>query len=223
MNLKKILNAGLSLALFCVLAIPGIVMAGEYDQATKVTFNEPVEIPGRVLDAGTYWFTLMDPGSGGDIVQVWTADRSQLVATVLTVADYRLKPTGKTVLNFEEGPSDQPQAIQAWFYPGDNFGHEFVYPKTRATALAQQIHQPVLAIPEGVPTDAIPSPRPAMKAIAESGEEIEVSEVIAAEPTPNVVLASLPQTASLLGVCALLGFAALAASLYFRRVARNNA
>ena len=26
------------------------------DQLTKVTFSQPIEIPGQVLPAGTYWF-----------------------------------------------------------------------------------------------------------------------------------------------------------------------
>src|SRR5712691_1432221 len=133
MNSKQLLIAGLFLALICV-AAPGRLMADEYNQATKLTFNEPVEIPGQVLTAGTYWFTLMDSPSDRNIVQIWNEDRSQLVATVLTISDYRLQPADKAIINFEERPADQPEAIQAWFYPGENFGHEFVYPKLRAVA-----------------------------------------------------------------------------------------
>lgn len=90
----------------------------------------------------------MNTDADRNIVQIWNADRSQLVATISTVADYRFQPTGNTVVNFEERPGAQPEAIQAWFYPGENFGHEFVYPKTGATALAQQIHRPVLSMPD---------------------------------------------------------------------------
>jgi len=229
MNSRKFLIAALCLTLFCVLAMPGIMMAGEYDQATKLTFNEPVEVPGHVLAAGTYWFTLMDSDGDRDIVQIWNEDRSQLVATIFTVADYRYQPTGKTVINFAERPGDHPEAIEAWFYPGEEFGHEFVYPKTRAAALAQETHKPVLSMPDEAVTQTVPSPRPGMKAVTESGEEIEVSEVIASEPQHDVVLASapttasLPETASLLPFWALLGFVALGASLFFRRVARNMA
>lgn len=221
MNSKKTFIAGLCLTLFSMLAMPGILMADEHNEATKMTFNEPVEIPGHVLDAGTYWFTLLDTEADRNVVQVWNADRTQLVATVLTLPDYRFTPTGKSVVNFEETPRDQPEAIQAWFYPGENYGHEFVYPKTRATALAQQIHQPVISMPDEAATNAIPSPQ--VKAVTGSGEEIEVSEVIASEPTSNVTEASLPQTASLLPLWAMLGLAAIGASFGLRRLARTIA
>jgi len=223
MNAKKLIFAGLLLTLFCVLARPGIAMADEYNQATKLTFNERVEVPGHVLDAGTYWFTLMNSDADRDIVQIWNEDRSQLIATVLTVADYRYKPDGKTVINFAEGRSDQPEAIQAWFYPGENFGHEFVYPKTRAVALANQIQQPVLSMPDEAAANPVSSPQPAMSAVASSGEELELSEIVQSEePKENVVLASLPQTASSLPVWALAGLFALGASFCFRRVSRRS-
>jgi hypothetical protein len=34
----------------------------------------------------------------------------------------------KAILQLEERPSGQPEALKAWFYPGDNTGIEFVYP-----------------------------------------------------------------------------------------------
>jgi hypothetical protein len=223
MNSKKLLITGLFLALVCV-AMPGSLRADEHDQATKLTFNEPVEIPGQILAPGTYWFTLMDSSSDRNIVQIWNEDRSQLLGTIFTIADYRFKAAGKTVVNFEERPGDQPQAIQAWFYPGENFGHEFVYPKTRAISLAQQVQQPVLSVPDDSATDPAPSSENAMTAVTPSGEEIEVSEIVESEvPKDDVTLASLPQTASLFPLVALLGFVAFGATLHFRRMARNTA
>src|SRR5450755_3614604 len=222
MRSKALLFAGLFLAVTFA-AMPASLVADEFNQATELTFNEPVEVPGHVLAAGTYWFTLLDNGGDRNIVQIQNADKSKVVATILSIADYRLKPIGKTVINFEERPGDQPEAIQAWFYPGDNFGHEFVYPKTRAIALAQQIHQPVLSMPDEAVSDPAPS-SPAMKAVTATGEEIEVSEIVQSEqPNDDVTLASLPQTASLFPLVALLGFLALGASFYFRRVAHNIA
>src|SRR5712691_6230421 len=43
------------LALFCALALPSTVMADEENQAIKLTFSDPVEVPGQVLPVGTYW------------------------------------------------------------------------------------------------------------------------------------------------------------------------
>jgi hypothetical protein len=223
MNSKLFLFAAIFLALICA-AIPGTLMADERDQATKMTFNDPVEIPGQTLAAGTYWFALMDSDSDRNIVQIWNEDRSQLVATILTVADYRFQPTGDTVVNFEERPGDQPEAIQAWFYPGEDFGHEFVYPKARATSLAQQIQQPVLSMPDDAAADSAPAPDPEVAAVTPSGEKIELSDIVESEePTDNVTEAGLPQTASPLPLVALLSLGALGVSFYFRRMARTIA
>jgi hypothetical protein len=43
----------------------------------------------------------------------------------------------ETIVNCEERPSGQPEAIRSWFYSGNNFGEEFVYPKTCAEQLAK--------------------------------------------------------------------------------------
>ena len=44
---------------------------------------------------------------------------------------------------FWETPADQPTAVRAWFYPGDNFGQEFAYPKAKAQQLALVTHEEV--------------------------------------------------------------------------------
>lgn len=105
-------------------------MADDWNQATRLTFNEPVEVPGQVLPAGTYWFILADKDSDRNIVQIWNVDRKHLVTTISAIPDYRQTAPEKTIINFEERPSGQPEAIQSWFYPGNKLGLEFVYPKT---------------------------------------------------------------------------------------------
>src|SRR5579884_295501 len=149
MSVSKLFIAGLCLVLFCALSVPR-VKADEWNEATKVTFNEAVEVPAKVFPAGTYWFKLMNDDSDRNIVQIWDADRMHLLATILTIPDYRLTPRGKTVIKFAERPSDQPEALHAWFYPGENYGHEFVYPEARATELAKRVGQPVLSMPNEV-------------------------------------------------------------------------
>lgn len=101
--------------------------ADEWNKKTVVTFNQPVEIPGQVLQAGTYIFKLADSISDRNMVEVWNADQSNLIATLLTVPDYRLDPTDHSVFEFEERPADSPQALSEWFYPGDLVGQQFIY------------------------------------------------------------------------------------------------
>ena len=138
MNRNKSFVFIFCLALLFAVTMPSAVMADEWDKATKLTFSEPVEVPGLVLTAGTYWFTLADSDSDRNIVQIWDADRTHLVTSILAIPDYRLQPTGKTVVHFEERPSDSPEAIHSWYYPGANYGEEFVYPRTRAAQFAKQ-------------------------------------------------------------------------------------
>ena len=211
------------LALLFALAAPSNVLADEWNKATKLTFTEPVEVPGMALPAGTYWFTLADSDSDRNIVQVWDADRMHLVTTILAIPDYRLQPRNKTVINFSERPSGSPEAIHAWFYPGDNYGEEFVYPKTRATQLAKQTNRPVLSMPDQQDTTQIK--KAPVKAVAPSGEEVEIAEVVATAPIPSqaATKSSLPQTASDLPLLALIGALALAGAGVFRVVARHLA
>jgi LPXTG-motif cell wall-anchored protein len=217
MTLRNLFTAGICLTLFCLLAIPVSLLADEDNQATKMTFNEPVEIPGHVLAAGTYWFTLIDDTADRNIVQIWNGDRSHLVATVFAISDYRFKPTGKTVINFAERAADQPEAIEAWFYPGENYGHAFVYPKTRASVLAVQAKKPVLSMPDETATDAVPPPSPAMNAVSPSGDPVELSEIVQSEMPADQVEQRLPQTASVLPLFGVLGFGAIGAGLFLRR------
>jgi hypothetical protein len=102
--------------------------ADAWDKKTVVTFSDSVEIPGQVLPAGTYVFKLANSISDRHIVQIWTGDETQLLATLMTVPDYRLDAPDKTIFEFDERPGDSPMAIHAWFYPGDNTGQQFLYP-----------------------------------------------------------------------------------------------
>src|SRR5262249_37277154 len=118
------------------------------------TFSQPVEIPGGVvLPTGTYVFKLMDSASNRHIVQIFNEDQTHIYATVLAIPNYRLDVTGKTVITFGERAAGEPQAIRAWFYPGDNFWQEFVYPKSRAVELAKQTNSPVHAAPSEVKSE----------------------------------------------------------------------
>ncbi len=103
--------------------------ADEWNQMTKLTFNQPVEIPGRVLPAGTYWFVLANSDSNRNIVQVFSADWSREYATLLSASTYRAEPTNHTEIKFAERPHKRPEALLKWFYPGHLTGHQFLYSK----------------------------------------------------------------------------------------------
>src|SRR5580658_4605862 len=130
--------------------LPTAAKADDWDRKTVMTFSGPVEIPGvhlkgwGVLPAGTYVFKILNSQSDRHIVQIFSKDETQVIATILAIPNYRLKATGKTVVTFRERPAGEPEALRAWFFPGENFGQEFVYPKARAVELAKETNAPVL-------------------------------------------------------------------------------
>src|SRR5581483_3864751 len=87
------------------------------------------------------------------IVQIFNKDETLIYATILAIPNYRLRATDKTVVTFRERPAGEPEALRAWFYPGRNWGEEFVYPKARAVVLAKETQTPVLFTPVEIPVE----------------------------------------------------------------------
>src|SRR5262245_48418215 len=101
-------------AVFVASILVPIADAEQWDKETVVTFSNPVEVPGKVLSAGTYVFKLASSQSDRQIVQIFTQDQRNVLATIQAVPDYRLNPTDKSVISFEERPSGQPEALRSW-------------------------------------------------------------------------------------------------------------
>jgi len=110
--------------------------ADEMNQETICTFNEPVQVPGPVLPAGTYRFELLNADSEQGIVQIFNADHSKLFATVQTISAERTEPTGDTTITLAQPEAGKVGALVKWFYPCDDIGHEFVYPKPQELQIA---------------------------------------------------------------------------------------
>jgi hypothetical protein len=229
------------------LAFPSRMKSQTWNKRTKITFNLPVEIPGvgaQVLPAGTYYFRLLDSLSDRHIVQIFNEREDHVYSTILAIPNYRLQATSKTVMTFRERAAGEPQAIRAWFYPGDNFGQEFVYPKIRAIELAQLTGEPVLAMPTELaekitmPIKSVDDPivitlkQVPIEAVKPTGEVVPMTEIVQlppARPEPvNTVNASdstksLPHTASPMPLLGLIGLLALVAgaalSLVLKRMA----
>ena len=121
-----VLCAVLIAALFGAVLTPG-ARADQWDKKTIVTFSDSVEIPGQVLPAGTYVFKLAESMTNRHIVQVWNADENEILATILTIPKMRFEAPDESMFEFDERPSNSPQALKAWFYPGNSTGEEFVY------------------------------------------------------------------------------------------------
>jgi LPXTG-motif cell wall-anchored protein len=238
----KTLAAASTFAVLLSVSLPS-ARADEWNKETIFTFSAPVEVPGMTLPAGTYVFKLLDSKSDRNVVQIFDKNDQHIYGTFLTISDYRLTPHGKTVVMFEERAANAPEAIKAWFYPGDLYGNEFVYPKARAVAFAQQTQQPVPSMPEPAATAApAPASDTVIAAQQPSGNEVQVAQAFQttpptaapAQPAPTVdnndtsattTSQTLPATASdtpLIALFGLLGVAAGAGMLARKQQSVSN-
>lgn len=228
MKLFKMFATVLSVAVLCLLAVPS-ASADDWNRKTVVTFSGPVEVPGvgaQTLPAGTYVFKILDSQSDRHIVQIFNRDETHVFTTILAIPNYRLKTTDKTVISFRERPAGQPEALKAWFYPGRQWGEEFVYSKSRAVELAKETNEPVLATPielAAAPIEALKTAR--IEAVDPKGEPVELAQVVEAPPAAaepaTVAENSLPKTASSLPFIGLIGLVALGAGFGLMLISRR--
>ncbi len=205
--------------------------ADQWNKMTIVTVNQPIIAGNKVLDPGTYVWKLMDSPSDRHIVQIYDKDQRHLEETILAVPNYRLQPTGKTHFAFWETPAGVPKAVRAWFYPGDNFGQEFPYPKKLVAQLASARPVPVpenYREPEPVPAPApapaaqpAPQPEPQPAPAAQPAPEPQ-QQPAPAPVTPAPQPKALPHTASFNPLIGLLGFMSLSGAGLLALAARRS-
>jgi len=207
------------------LSLSSSARADEWNKKTVMTVNEPIQVPNKVLPAGTYVIKLLDSPSDRHIVQIFNADETQLQTTILAIPNYRIQPTGKTVFSFWETPPGQPKALRAWFYPGDNFGQEFAYPKSAAVQIAAVSHQQVPTTeaiqPAELPQAEVTQTQPEPQQVAQAAPPPqEIAQAAPPEPTPAPEpVQELPKTASpypLIGLAGILSLGLFAFVRAFR-------
>src|ERR1700730_1512913 len=156
------------------------VMADEWNKRTEFEFSGPVEIPGKTLAPGKYVFELEDSQSDRQIVQIFSKDsdgNESLVTTILAIPDYVTKTPDKPIINFEERPSGTPEAVHNWFYPGDNAGWAFVYPK------GQNLEASANTTPAPAPVTTAAAPR--LPSTPEVQEQAPAPQIQDQSPAPK--------------------------------------
>ena len=219
------------------LALLPNVQADDWDKKTNITVNDPIQLPSCctpdhtvTLQPGEYVMALVDSLSDRHIVRIFDKDQKHVITTILAVPNYRLQPTGNTVLQYWEVPAGQPRALRAWFYPGDNFGQEFVYHKQTAAEIAAfaKAQVPAVVIDTKVEEDLKTAPLVVVDETGKTSELVVTApvqaqapvETAAAAPAPTPVQPAqqtepvqetLPHTASSMPLLGLIGFLSLAA------------
>lgn len=234
--MKHLVLAVASIGLLGVAIAPS-ARADEWNKKTILTVNETIQIPNKVLPPGKYAIKLLDSPSNRHIVQIFDGDETHLLTTILAIPNYRLQPTGKTVFGFWETPPGQPKALRAWFYPGDNFGQEFAYPKSAAVQIAASAHSAVPTTEVTEPSEMATAPvttTPAPEEQTETAQSTPASAppqreaAPAPEPAPAYVAPmpapapqELPKTASPYPLVGLAGLLSIA-SFVILRVVRTS-
>ena len=227
MNIRlKAVWLGVSLTLVGSMITPA--MGDEWNKKTEFQFSGPVEVPGKVLAAGKYVFQLLDNDSERNIVQILSVDaegKERLVTTTIAVPDYLMEAPDKPIIHFEERRGDSPEAIHSWFYPGDNYGWEFVYPKSERLEVGSD------STPAAAPaTVDAPAPTP-LASVTDANTEptVMAEESISVTADEQLVIpadsdgqlsTTLPETAGntamqLLAGIAMLGYGMLTALVSF--------
>jgi hypothetical protein len=237
----------------CVLAAAtlaasiSVVHADTWDKKTTVSFSQPVEVPGAILQPGKYVMKLVDSQSDRHVVQFTNERQNHVYATTIAVPAYRTQVTGRTVITFYEAAAGQPEPIRNWYYPGDNFGQEFVYskehlrdiaavrPATPALDMRSQVQSPVTTaepVPEGesAPVAAPIETQAQANSLTndESNAPVEIAQVTPPKPeepaaaAPQTPLAptELPKTSGNFAGIAMMGLVSLGGAVAARKLRR---
>jgi hypothetical protein len=184
--------------------------AADPEKKAVVAIHSPMEIPGTVLQAGSYVFKQTGAQSGWVIVQIYDQSESTLVTTVLAYPNPKLTSNNETVMTYSAAGSNG-QVLEAVTFPGDPTPDQFAYPAAEADRIGAANR---LRIPTTGTNDAYPSSLPN----AASSWSAPLSNGVAPNPASSTD-ASLPQTASSLPIIGLIGVFALAGIVALRKSA----
>jgi hypothetical protein len=142
MKRVKLIASVSTIAILGLLAVTAGAQQTNVQERTFLTFSGAVEMPGVVLEPGTYEFRLADTPRR-NVVQVFRKDANEIVGQWTFVESARQRVSDETVVLFRETAEGSTPAVQYWYYPGERIGKEFIYPKDQAERIAARTGQPV--------------------------------------------------------------------------------
>src|SRR5947208_12591956 len=176
-------------ALFMIALTPP-AHADEWTKLTYFTFSAPVDMPGMTLPADTYRFELADPESGRRVIRVSDKDGASVHGIFLSIANQKMEPSDNPLVMFKEAPAGAPQPVKAWWYPGETYGYEFVYPHEQAMKIARANRESVLSTKGVAKADTASSDISRVDATTSPDEQLKESSratpaTTTAAPTTN--------------------------------------
>lgn len=224
MKSHSLINFRMVVTMLCIIGFAAMAVtpaqADQWDKKTILTVDQPIQVTETLLEPGQYVLKLANSDSDRHIVQIFNSDQTHIIDTVLAIPNYRLQPTGHSRFAFWETPPGNAKALRAWFYPGDNFGQEFRYPKHLAmlttTAPALPVPEPPAVAPAQPEPPAPPQAEP-QSMLQEPHQETQPVEIAqntpppapAPSPTEEQTPEKLPTTATLYPLVGLSGLFSL--------------
>lgn len=227
---------------FLTLAAAGVAGALLVDAAlaqtpgrpkSTLTITERTEVPGTVLEPGTYVIKVVDNQSSWNVVSIQDASEQKTFATLLATPHTAKEQPPNTVFVYFETPEGQPRVLRSWWPPDDRWGQDFVYSSAKREELARYAKEP------------IPEMTAEMEQSFSTRSETQVATTTTTETQPDIGSTwrtermdttttdveteretqvaqdtrrdELPRTASPYGLLALLGAGALGAGFATRR------
>ena len=195
-----------------------VAQAEIFQDKSTLTVTERLEVPGAILEPGTYVIKVVDSQNNRNIVQITNVEETKVFATALATPHVGAQPQPNTMFVFYNTATGNPKALRTWFAPNDRFGQDLVYPKARATELTAMTHETVPSTTEEVVYKApVVAPAPARVETKTETVRTETPAPMAEAPARR----RLPKTASAYSVWAVLGLLCIAGALSLRAIPRR--
>ena len=211
-----------------IIAIPAafsLVVAGvasaQYEQTkSTLAISDRVEVPGAVLEPGTYLVRVADMQANRNVIVFQSLDGTKTYATAIATPHRGAKAPSSSEFMFYTTAAGEPRVLRTWFAHDDVNGQDFVYSAERAAALRKVTNEEVpVATADMVPASPPPAPPAPAPAIAEAPAPPPPPAPAPVETTASNETSTdtLPQTASPYPSIGILGVAFLAGALLLRR------
>jgi len=174
-----------------VLILPAVVavaLAGSVradvppEDKSTITISDPLEVPGAVLEPGTYVVKLVDSQSDHNIVMFTSADERKVYALALATPHVAARDPKNATFVFYTSADGSNKALRTWYTSGNRYGNDFVYPPDRAAALQNATNAEVPSLTAEQTRELANRPAPAAV----------VSDAEPAPPAPAAVPAPVP-------------------------------
>lgn len=152
------------------------------EKKSTLTTATPIEVPGAILDPGTYVVKLVDTQNNRNIVTITSADEKKVYATTICTPHVAADDPNHSTFMFYSVPEGTNKVLRTWYAPNDRYGQDFVYPADRAAALRKMTSTEVPVMTAEMSTELANRPAPAT--VVSDAEPPKPVEAAPAPPPP---------------------------------------